>query len=158
MEVGGGKREGRGAFGTKVEAGLQPAVSRRRVSYGFAIGYYEAAPSALQATCGFRNAPSCFGHYPERYWAAARLYGVRWQRVRRDNGAPADTAFTDAVLTPNAATAFADIETAPVFGDFQRGESGVGGHCATLRALCHRTPKKCVGNEKNGCLFIPNRR
>jgi hypothetical protein len=33
------------------------------VSYGYAIGYYEAAPSALQATCGFRNFLRVFGHY-----------------------------------------------------------------------------------------------
>jgi hypothetical protein len=51
------------AFGAKVEAGLQPAVSRRPVSYGVAIGYYEAAPSALQATHGFRNALRILGHY-----------------------------------------------------------------------------------------------
>jgi hypothetical protein len=50
MVGGGGARVG---FRTKVDAGLQPAENRCRVSYGYAIGYYEAALSALQATCGF---------------------------------------------------------------------------------------------------------
>jgi hypothetical protein len=58
MVGGGGAKIG---FRTKVEAGLQPAENRRPVSYGFAIGYYEAAPSALQATCGFRNFLRIFG-------------------------------------------------------------------------------------------------
>jgi hypothetical protein len=37
----------------------------------------------------------CGLHLKERN--GHRPYGVRWQRVRSDNAAPADTAFADAV-------------------------------------------------------------
>jgi hypothetical protein len=59
MEVGGGGARG-GAFGTKVEAGLQPAGEPPPLTYGFAIGYYEAAPSALRGTLRF-NTDSTLG-------------------------------------------------------------------------------------------------
>jgi hypothetical protein len=113
MEVGGGGA--RVAFGAKVEAGLQPAENRRRVSYGYAIGYYEAAPSALDA--------------------------------RRIEGHPRFSRYLNSIVphpspltSATATTAFADAATLREPVSFCRFESGVGGHCATLRALCHRTP------------------
>jgi hypothetical protein len=63
------------AFGAKVEAGLQPAAGGVCLSYGYAIGYYEAAPSALQATYGFRISLKGSGSSAEMPWRSRREEG-----------------------------------------------------------------------------------